>query len=90
MGSLVVFIMLNVRMANFFFNFIFQGFEVVLNGRKYFAFSNYTVDGKQVTSYCDQTLTGWSHDIYVRDWACYQASKTTAVQPKKYHISEPS
>lgn len=32
-----------------------QGFEVVLNGTKYFAFSKYI----NTVSYCDQTLPGW-------------------------------
>ena len=48
-----------------------QGFEVVVGGRKYFAFSNYT--GK--VSHCQSTLNGWSHDISGNDWACYYGVK---------------
>ena len=46
-----------------------QGFEVVLNGTKYFAFSKYM----GTVSYCDQTLPGWSHDAQdvSQNWACY-------------------
>ena len=36
-----------------------QGFEVVVNNRKYFAFSYYTQSGSNVTSYCDKTFWGW-------------------------------
>ena len=46
-----------------------QGFEVVLNGTKYFAFSKYVGS----VSYCDKTLPGWSHDAQdvSQNWACY-------------------
>ncbi|KAJ8301667.1 hypothetical protein KUTeg_020654 [Tegillarca granosa] len=66
-----------------------QGFEVVINGRKYFAFSMYKTEGRQTTSYCDKTLPGWSHDLMGRDWACYtgqkQASETLKFIPSKKH-----
>lgn len=42
-----------------------QGFEIVLNGRKYFAFSYYEQNGDNVTSYCHKTFPGWSHDVGV-------------------------
>ncbi|XP_035660430.1 dipeptidyl peptidase 1-like [Branchiostoma floridae] len=48
-----------------------QGFEVVINQRKYFAFSTFIQDGSVVTSYCNTTFAGWSHDLLGRDWACY-------------------
>jgi cathepsin C len=50
-----------------------QGFEVVLNGTKYFAFSKYVGSGSGAVSYCDQTLPGWSHDAQdvSQNWACY-------------------
>lgn len=50
-----------------------QGFEVKINGSKYFAFSKYEKSGKKVVSYCDQTLNGWSHDAANSqiNWACY-------------------
>eukprot|EP00088_Acartia_fossae_P005496 TRINITY_DN12461_c0_g1_i3.p1 TRINITY_DN12461_c0_g1~~TRINITY_DN12461_c0_g1_i3.p1 ORF type:complete len:477 (-),score=87.30 TRINITY_DN12461_c0_g1_i3:116-1519(-) len=56
-----------------------QGFEVTVNGRSYFAFSDYKVlpDGETVESYCDRTQvgSGWSHDITIRNWACFHARK---------------
>ena len=52
-----------------------QGFEVVLNGRKYFAFSLYKQDNKTVTSLCHSTFPGWSHDLQGNDWACYYGTK---------------
>jgi len=56
-----------------------QGFEVVVNGRSYFGFSDYKVlpDKKTVESYCDKIPvgSGWSHDITVRNWACLHARK---------------
>ncbi|XP_033647761.1 dipeptidyl peptidase 1-like [Asterias rubens] len=51
-----------------------QGFEVVLNEKKYFAFSQYT----DVKSICDQTRPGWSHNTVGTDWACYVGSKIPA------------
>ena len=35
-----------------------------------------------ITSYCDQTMPGWAHDVLGRDWACFDGKKETAVQPK--------
>lgn len=53
-----------------------QGFEVVVNNRKYFAFSNYTMINKTAAvSHCDSTLNGWSHNADESDWACYYGVK---------------
>ena len=54
-----------------------QGFEVVINDKKYFAFSAYKQSGLVVTSLCDQTLNGWSHDVAKYkpgNWACYKGA----------------
>ena len=51
-----------------------QGFEVVINNKKYFAFSKYTESG---TSVCDETMPGWVHNVVGTDWACYVGQKTT-------------
>ncbi|KAH3818718.1 dipeptidyl peptidase 1-like isoform X2 [Dreissena polymorpha] len=61
-----------------------QGFEVVINGRKFFAFSMYKKHGKDYDSICDQTLPGWSHDIFGRNWACYTGTKGTPLTTLKY------
>ena len=42
-----------------------QGFEVVLNHRKYFAFSLYQQQGDQVISYCNHTWFGWAHVSFI-------------------------
>ncbi|KAK3579390.1 hypothetical protein CHS0354_029698 [Potamilus streckersoni] len=60
-----------------------QGFEIVITGRKYFAFSKYKQDGNNITSVCDQTLPGWSHDIFDRNWACFIGQKTEELRPKQ-------
>jgi cathepsin C len=53
-----------------------QGFEVVLDGKKYFAFSNYTMLNKTAAvSHCSSTLNGWSHNVDGSDWACYFGKK---------------
>lgn len=52
-----------------------QGFEVIINYRKYFAFSLYKQKGSEVTSYCNATLPGWSHDLLGHNWACIKGRK---------------
>ncbi|XP_042905828.1 dipeptidyl peptidase 1 [Parasteatoda tepidariorum] len=53
-----------------------QGFEVVINYRKYFAFSSYkSLPNGTATSLCDRTLPGWSHDVLGKNWACYKGYK---------------
>lgn len=59
-----------------------QGFEVVINNRKYFAFSEYTQNGTQVKMNCSETLPGWSHNVMGSDWACYVGRK---MGPSKVH-----
>lgn len=67
-----------------------QGFEVTVAGRSYFAYSDYSEDGDQVTSYCHQTREGggWSHDVTVRNWACFTGKKVEQNREKfkaKHH-----
>jgi len=70
-----------------------QGFEVNVNGRSYFGFSDFTIlpDKGGVLSHCDRTKRGqgWSHDVTVRNWACLSARKVSKkgmrVEPK-FHV----
>lgn len=49
-----------------------QGFEITINYRKYFAFSNFTDFGNgSAISHCGSTKTGWSHDVLGKNWACF-------------------
>nr|XP_054751557.1 dipeptidyl peptidase 1-like isoform X2 [Lytechinus pictus] len=65
-----------------------QGFEVVLNNRKYFAFSEYTQNGSQVTMNCSQTLPGWSHNTMGTDWACYVGRKMGPSKVYQHPVSK--
>ena len=64
-----------------------QGFEVVINNRKYFAFSLYEQSGQNVTSYCTHTFWGWAHGTGVNpsDWSCYIAAKLDTDSKPKVH-----
>ena len=65
---------------------VVQGFEVIIHGRKFFAFSNYTGTAQNATSYCDSTLPGWSHDSLGHDWACFFGKKDQQLPAKlDYH-----
>ncbi|CAG2110494.1 unnamed protein product, partial [Medioppia subpectinata] len=64
-----------------------QGFEVIVNDRKYFAFSDYKVEGDKVTSICGKTKPGWSHDVLGHNWACYTGQRQ-GNNAEKVHYKE--
>ncbi|XP_038054481.1 dipeptidyl peptidase 1-like isoform X1 [Patiria miniata] len=67
-----------------------QGFEVVLNNKKYFAFSKYVKEGEKYKSMCDETLPGWSHNVVGTDWACYVGTKNqTRNRPRSETLVDP-
>ncbi|RWS20323.1 dipeptidyl peptidase 1-like protein, partial [Leptotrombidium deliense] len=65
-----------------------QGFEVHINYRKYFAFSDYATNGSKVTSYCHRTMPGWSHDILGNNWSCFVGRKQKSMKPKVHVQAE--
>jgi len=68
-----------------------QGFEITVNERTYFAFSKYAQVGDDVTSYCGETLFGWSHDVTSRNWACFRGYREegSTVRVEKRGRQEP-
>ena len=63
-----------------------EGFEVVLGGTIYFAFSKYRRQGPDDTegmhpgyiSECSYTLAGWYHSEDATNWGCYFGEKDDA------------
>lgn len=53
-----------------------EGFEVAVDGKTFFAFSKFTLDGegKNVTD-CSQTLTGWWKEGDGVSYGCYYGRK---------------
>lgn len=43
----------------------------------------YSEDGPKVTSYCDQTLPGWVHDVLGHNWACFVGKREKPVPPRR-------
>ncbi|KAL0477258.1 cathepsin C [Acrasis kona] len=63
-----------------------QGFEVILNNNKYFAYFNYTTEGTKVVSNCHNTFTGWYHEIGVsaKKWGAFRAVKIDGPTPRPH------
>ncbi|XP_063236239.1 dipeptidyl peptidase 1-like [Bacillus rossius redtenbacheri] len=62
-----------------------QGFEVTVNERSYFAFSDYDDRSEEVISYCNRTQLGWAHDVTLRHWSCFTAHKPASSGEPKTH-----
>jgi len=55
-----------------------EGFEVRIDGKKFFAFSKYKKEGYKAKSICHETFPGWYHSSKYPDsqsWGCYHGTK---------------
>eukprot|EP00742_Colponemidia_sp_Colp-10_P000741 GILJ01000804.1.p1 GENE.GILJ01000804.1~~GILJ01000804.1.p1 ORF type:complete len:559 (+),score=64.67 GILJ01000804.1:63-1679(+) len=79
-----------------------EGFEVVIDGQKFFAFSKYTTTTNQVpkdtdneetagyTSICAETFAGWFHNVDETDWGCWYGKKTDGTKNLKQEQQMPN
>lgn len=75
--------------TNGFWSMIYdQGFEVIIGGRKYFSFSKYFwpvgvdysgFEPEHTTSFCDQTMMGWYHDLDGANWGCWYGTQNKSL-----------
>lgn len=67
-----------------FIHFLFTKLRIIPNLIVTLRFQ-YTEDGPKVTSYCDQTMPGWVHDVLGHNWACFVGKKVKSVPPRIDH-----
>merc|ERR1719313_198074 len=63
-----------------------EGFEVVVDGYTFFAFSNFTFEGekngiKQNVSHCGETMVGWYQSLDRKSFGCYYGTKVEKQAP---------
>jgi cathepsin C len=65
-----------------------EGFEVLIAGAKFFAFSKYdSTNAEHDVSHCGETFPGWFHpakSVDEQKWGCYYGIKDTQVPPVPY------
>ena len=82
-----------------------EGFEVQINGRKFFTFFVYEPRTENANpeevgdffSICDETFSGWYHNDDEKDWGCYVGKRTGGeevqdvpeVAPSNDHVVQP-
>merc|ERR1712110_22022 len=49
-----------------------QGFEISIDGRKYWAYYHFECDGPKCTSDCSRTMVGYQRDELQKTWSCIQ------------------
>jgi len=67
-----------------------QSFEIVFDYFRYFAFFNFTQNGQNVTSYCNQTFTGWFNRIELSAprFGCLRAQLISQSKGNKINLQE--
>eukprot|EP01098_Paradermamoeba_levis_P013230 TRINITY_DN598_c0_g2_i1.p1 TRINITY_DN598_c0_g2~~TRINITY_DN598_c0_g2_i1.p1 ORF type:complete len:536 (+),score=164.71 TRINITY_DN598_c0_g2_i1:101-1708(+) len=67
-----------------------QSFELVFDYVRYLAFFNFTQNGKNVTSYCNQTFTGWFNRIELSAprFGCLRAQLISQSKGNKIEIQD--
>merc|ERR1711976_18109 len=64
-----------------------QGFEISIDGRKYWAYYHFECDGPKCTSDCSRTMVGYQRDELQKTWSCIQMQNLDTMNSASRFVS---